>query len=95
MKKKRNQPPEEIDGARVIEWAWSGDLPFHEMPGGQLEQVFGLAIATYDDIKFYRFSCDGNWQTLQDAVYDSVSEAKMSLPECFGIREEVWERFIP
>ena len=28
------QPPNEIDGARVIEWAWSGDGPFGEVPGG-------------------------------------------------------------
>ena len=25
-------PPAEIDGARVLEWAWSGDKPFGVIP---------------------------------------------------------------
>jgi len=51
-------PPHEIDGARVIEWAWSGVVSFGEVSGASTAEVFGLAIVTYDDVKFYRFSCD-------------------------------------
>lgn len=75
------QPPNEIDGARVIEWAWSGDGPFGEVPGADDSEIYGLAIATYDDIEFYRFSCDKNWNTVQDALYDSVAAAKDQLPD--------------
>jgi hypothetical protein len=75
------QPPDEIDGARVIEWAWSGSIPFGEVPGADPPEIFGLAIATYDGIQFYRFSCDQDWNAVQDAVYESVADAKRQLPD--------------
>lgn len=75
------QPPNKIDGARVIEWAWSGDDPFGEVPGTVHPEIYGLAIATYDDIVFYRFSCDRNWNTVQDALHDYVAAAKDQLPD--------------
>ena len=75
-----NAPPEEIDGARIVEWAWSGDQPFGEVPGARSPQIFGLAIATYDDREFYRFSCDRDWRTVQDGLYDSIADAKEQLP---------------
>lgn len=54
------KPPGEIDGARVVEWAWSGAELFGEVPGAEHPEIFGLAIATYNDCEFYRFSCDRN-----------------------------------
>ncbi|MFT7640322.1 MAG: hypothetical protein ACI9G1_002063 [Pirellulaceae bacterium] len=83
-------PPDEIDGARVIEWAWSGLQPFGEVAGADPPQIFGLAIATYDDIQFYRFACNRNWNTTQDAVYDSVADAKNQLPEQYRNTEPYW-----
>jgi hypothetical protein len=85
------QPPEEIDGARVIEWAWSGSNPFGEVPGAESPEIFGLAIATYDDIQFYRFSCDRNWGTVQDAIYESAADAKEQLPDQYRNVEAHWQ----
>ncbi|MCO6043170.1 hypothetical protein NG895_04570 [Aeoliella sp. ICT_H6.2] len=55
-----------------------------------------MAIATYGDTQFYRFSCDANWNTIQDGLYDSVAEAKARLPEQYryvaadwNVREDV------
>lgn len=85
------KPPKEIDGARVVEWAWSGTKPFGLVPGTEPPEVFGLAIATYDDVQFYRFSCDRNWETVQDDVYNSVAEAKEGLPEQYRNAEARWQ----
>lgn len=84
------QPPNEIDGARVVEWAWSGSHPFGCVPGADPPDVYGLAIATYDDSQFYRFSCDRNWNTIQDAFYDSVADAKAQLPDQYRKLEAKW-----
>lgn len=84
------KPPDTIDGARVIEWAWSGSAPFGTVPGADPPEVFGLAIATYDDIQFYRFSCDANWNTVQDGLYNSIAEAKAQLPEQYRNVEADW-----
>lgn len=84
-------PPDEIDGARVIEWAWSGSDPFGEVPGADPPEVFGLAITTYDDIRFYRFCCDQNWNTVQDAVYNSIAEAREQLPDQYRNVPAHWQ----
>lgn len=76
-----HEPPVTIDGARVLEWAWSGDQPFGEVPGADSPKISGLAIATYDDQAFYRFSCNHAWETQQDGLYDSIDEAKRQLPD--------------
>ncbi|MBK1835701.1 hypothetical protein [Roseibacillus ishigakijimensis] len=92
MNQSTHEPPTEIDGARVIEWAWSGDQPFGEVPGADSPEIFGLAIATYDDREFYRFSCDRNWETQQDGLYDSVDDAKRLLPDQYRLVEANWTR---
>ena len=84
------KPPEKIDGAHVVQWAWSGSTPFGEVPGAEPSEVFGLAIATYDNNQFYRFSCDRGWNTTQDAVYDSIADAKEQLPEQFRAVQAIW-----
>ena len=85
------RPPDLLDGARIVEWAWSGSIPFGEVPGADSPEIYGLAIATYDGIRFYRFSCDQNWNTTQDAVYDSVAEAKHQLPEQYRNVKIYWQ----
>lgn len=92
MKSPDHVPPAEIDGARVVEWAWSGDLPFGEVPGAESPEIFGLAIATYDDCEFYRFSCDRDWETQQDGLYDSIDEAKQQLPDQYRKVEANWRK---
>ncbi|MCP4095030.1 MAG: hypothetical protein GY880_28225 [Planctomycetaceae bacterium] len=85
-------PPDKIDGASVIEWAWSGTYPFGEVPGAQSPEIFGLAIATYDNIEFYRFSCDRNWNTVQDGLYDSIADAKAQLPDQYRNVDAHWQQ---
>lgn len=80
------KPPRKIDGANVLEWAWSGDIPFGVInyTEGDLPaiEIFALAICQYDKSNdIYRFSCNKNWETEQDGVYASVEEAKENLPE--------------
>jgi len=65
-----NPPPPEIDGARVIQWAWSGTKPFGVVPGADPPEIFGLALVTYNEREFYRFACDCEWNTVQDGLYD-------------------------
>ena len=87
------KPPVKIDGARVVEWAWSGSAPFGEVPGADPPENFGLVIATYDNIQFYRFSCDRNWKTTQDAVYDSVGDANEHLPVQYRAVKANWQSY--
>ena len=83
------KPPKEIDGAKVLEWAWSGSIPFGtikykdgEMDGQTASEIYGLAICQYENSDVvYRFSCDENWETQQDGNYNSVEEAKEYLPD--------------
>lgn len=90
-------PPPRIDGARVLEWAWSVD-PFGEIldaEGRLAAVVHGLALCRYDESsQIYRFSCDGNWDCQQDALYESIDEAKAHLPAQYRRVEPVWHRAI-
>jgi hypothetical protein len=59
--KKENQivePPDELDGAKVIRWAWSGITPFGHLPIAGTDtdddscdsiEIFGLAICQYEE----------------------------------------------
>lgn len=80
-----SMPPEEIDGAKVLYWAWSSDLPFGWVgteSDPKAVAVYGLAIAQYEGSSvIYRFSCNHNWETEQDTDYPSVNEAMEHLPE--------------
>ena len=72
-------PPKYIDDGKVLKWAWYGKRPFG-FDGDT--QIFGLAICQYNDsATVYRFSCDKEWETIQDASYDNVEQAVGNLPE--------------
>ncbi|WP_020409580.1 hypothetical protein [Hahella ganghwensis] len=89
------KPPNEIDGAKVLEWAWSGDKPFGALryeSGEIAAKIFGLAICSYPGSKkFYRFSCDSEWKTEQDSDYNSINEAKEKLPSQYQGVEVIWQ----
>ena len=88
-----NPPPAQIDGANVLEWAWSGDFTFGEVPGNTSGPIFGLAIAKYDNADgIYRFSCDHDWDCVQDGLYDSVAEAKEQLPDQYRLVSANWQK---
>lgn len=68
-------PPTRIDGALVLEWAWS-EQPFGvilDTEGRTAAVVHGLALRRHvGATQIYRFSCDANWDCQQDAAYDSM-----------------------
>jgi hypothetical protein len=84
------KPPQKLDGAKVLIWAWSGDLPFGRL-GSDIE-IFGLAICTYDEKGIYRFSCDQNWDVQQDGLYNSIEEAINQLPEQYKEVSAKWNK---
>lgn len=77
-------PPPHIDGALVLEWAWS-EIPFGELrssDGSIVTAIHGLALCRYEGSStIYRFSCDANWETEQDSDHSSIEQAKAHLPE--------------
>ncbi len=91
-----SEPPESLDGARVLAWAWSGEVPFGVVPGeGETIAIHGLAIGRYPGARtVYRFACDRDWEVQQDAPYGDVETAKRSLPKQYvgTVRIEWHER---
>ena len=91
------KPPKEIDGAKVLEWAWSGERPFGVLryeSGEIVLEIFGLAICQYDESDIiYRFSCDSGWGTEQDSGYGSVAEAKENLPNQYRDVKVNWQKY--
>ena len=82
------KPPSTIDGAKIIEWAWSGSKPFGvvQYKDGQISrEIYGLAICRYENSNIiYRFCCDKNWETQQDGDYPSIDDAKKFLPDQYS-----------
>lgn len=89
------KPPAYIDGAKVIKWAWSGEKPFGYIDlvgSAEREEVYGLAICIYEKPEdIYRFSCDKNWETVNDAPYASVEDAILFVPVQYKNVEADWQ----
>ena len=87
------RPPSHIDGAVVLEWAWS-QLPLGHVffeDGTIAATIHGLALCQYPDSEtIYRFSCNANWEPEQDADYSSIAEAKALLSEQYRQALVVW-----
>lgn len=88
--------PTTIDNATVLLWAWSESQPFgfvSNEDGSEKEAIYGLAICQYEGSKeVYRFSCNKNWETVQDGLYDSVEEAIEWLPEQYKNVVAIWQK---
>jgi hypothetical protein len=88
---RNSEPPNYLDGAKVIKWAWSGQQPFGFMGD---EEVYGLAICQYEGKEskeqIYRFSCDKNWDVIQDGIYDTVENAISFLPDQYRNVAATW-----
>ncbi len=84
-----------LDGARVIMWAWSGQEPFGYVvneDNTERETIYGLAICKYEDNdEVYCFSCDRNWETVQDSPYNAVEEAIEHLPNQYKNVKANWQ----
>jgi hypothetical protein len=72
-----NPPPPSIDKARVLWWAWAGDEPFGLCSN---IEVWGFAVCQYEPGAVYRFSCDRNWETVNDSLHDDEEDAKAAVP---------------
>jgi hypothetical protein len=88
-------PPAMLDGARVLWWAWSGDVPFGEHYGDSEENrwVHGFAVCCYDSGKIYRFSCNRNWEVVNDMDHDSEDAAKASIPLNYDAARVRWRKY--
>lgn len=91
------KPPKEIDGAKVIEWAWSGTRPFGVLrfESGELAaKIFGLAICSYTGSdSIYRFSCGPDWEVEQDSDCGSIADAKARIPSQYQEVKAVWQKY--
>jgi hypothetical protein len=87
-----------IDGATVV-CSVVLDASRHRYTGsvvlrdGDCEQRWfhGLAIARYPDSKdAYLFYCDRDWDTENDSLYSSVTEAITEATQQFGVTQDDW-----
>ena len=90
------EPPDFLDGAKVINWAWAGQEPFgfvvNSDDNNKNVAIYGLAICQYQgEESVYRFSCDKNWETIQDGLYDNIKEAINELPEQYKKTNADWK----
>ena len=84
------KPPSQIDGARVVYWAYS-QVPFFVMhDGGPGIPIHGLAVAVYSTGSVYRFSCDRDWETQNDSEWDSVESALHAASGDYNIAAIHW-----
>lgn len=86
------EPPTQLDGAEVIQWAWSGDEPFGFVSiDDEKEMIYGLAICSYEDSTgIYRFSCNKGWEVIQDGFYGTIEQAITQLPLQYRNKEVRW-----
>jgi hypothetical protein len=71
------RPPSHLDGAKVLYWAWSDDQPFDydlTLACGDDVEIYGFAICTYEDGDYYLFSCNRQWEVVNDTVWGTPQE---------------------
>lgn len=91
-------PPETLDGAEVLFWAWSGDEPFFVMPdteGWSGERIHGLAVCRYPNGAVYRFSCDAAWEVVNDSPWATPEDAMTRPSAQYDIAAVPWRPFPP
>jgi hypothetical protein len=91
-----NEPPEELDGARIIKWAWAGEKPFgflqYQDDLYEPLEIYGLAICQYSNSEgIYRFSCDKDWEVQQDGLFESVEDAMRLPPDQYRLVKANWQ----
>ncbi len=90
-----HKPPEKIDSAKVLLWAWSSKVPFFVMPcsdGSGGINIHGLAICQYDMGEVYRFSCDENWEVQNDSDWDCVEDAMTAPSTQYDVTKVHWHK---
>ncbi|KPL76939.1 hypothetical protein ADN00_10125 [Ornatilinea apprima] len=73
------EPPDELDGAKVLLWAYNPEKPFFMMlfeDGSNYKPIHGFAICRYGGEElFYKFSCNSEWEVENDSDHASIEEA--------------------
>lgn len=89
------EPPDELDEAEVIFWAFSPQKPFFIMKysdGTLYKPIHGFAICQYKGEKqYYKFSCDIEWNVENDSVCESIEEA-VSVANDMSIEPITWNK---
>lgn len=95
----QSPPPDELDGARVIAWMWSGEKPFGIIPvvdndNPQVKfpdiEIYGIAVCQYENSNsFYRFYCDHDWEVQNDDPVNHFEDT-MRVPDQFKNVEGKW-----
>jgi hypothetical protein len=82
-----SMPSPKLDGAHVLWWAWSGDVPFGELPGadGDDRLIYGFAVCRYVSGELYRFNCNKHWHVVQDSDHSDEQAAKADILGCTWI----------
>lgn len=90
-----SMPPPFLDGAHVLWWAWSGEVPFGELPDAEGDDllIYGFAVCQYDSGEIYRFTCNRQWGVVQDTDNADEEEAKASIPAQYEASRVVWQRY--
>ena len=85
-------PPLKLDGARVLEFAKPPPEGFGHYQGsdGEMMLITFVAIATYDDLEFYLFSCDEHWNVVGDQLYASREEARNDALRWYQVKAIEW-----
>lgn len=88
-------PPGMLDGANVLYFARSGWQPYFDMldtEGQVVAHIHGLAVCRYGEVEsVYRFSCDENWNVINDMDCASVEEALSTLSGNYEITAVRWQ----
>ncbi|PKO11715.1 MAG: hypothetical protein CVU39_27915 [Chloroflexi bacterium HGW-Chloroflexi-10] len=73
------EPPDELDGAEVILWAYNPEKPFFMMQyvdGTDYKPIHGFAICRCKGAElFYKVSCDSAWNVENDSDHASIEDA--------------------
>ena len=85
------KPPQYLDGAEVLWWAWSGSEPYG-LHGD--EPVHGFAVCKYASGQIYRFSCNRVWQTVNDMDHATEVEAKADIPSNYDESRVQWSPYV-
>lgn len=89
-------PPNRIDGASVLYWAYAEVEPFYciyDSNGELSDEIYGIAICKYENsTRIYRFSCNKDWETINDGLYDSIDETINSIINGIKLKELKWKK---
>jgi hypothetical protein len=91
----KNEPPEQLDGAKVLWWAWSGNAPFFVMPysdGSGGIQIHGLAICQYESGSIYHFSCNREWEVENDSNWSTIEGAMTGRSGQYDVAAVKWQK---